>query len=555
MNLKLSSTHWYLCLGILGLVCMCSETARAQMVNSVGKVMPNDAAPLTRQVYRYLIPEPQTLDVNVRMYGSPGGFIFEPLLKVDPVTSEILPGAADRYEHSDDGRVWTFHLRPQGKWSDERPVTAHDFVYSWRRALDPKEANPYAFFYYPIEGAKAYNTRVSPDPTAVKMRAVDDYTFEVTTTESCPYFPYIAAYGGTPPVPRWQIEKYGPRWTENDKCVSNASYMLDRWVTGDRIILKLDPLYNGPNKGFLEEIIWVLKTEGSAIGLLTYENDELDTYNVDAIELGRVESDPNLRSQLVKVPIPRTRYIVVQTEQAPFDDIRVRQALAKAIDRRALINTVLRGVGTPAYSMLPHDYPGYMGEDFRSVQAYDPDGAKTLFKEAGFPGGRGFPVRELWVRESALSIRMVSQAIQEMWRSVLGIDIRIRQQEEKTFMDNMYQHRISLGLVPFTSDYPDPHSMLGSLWRSGPVGSARHPWKNERFDELVDMASRELDPPTRMGFYEEAQQILAEEVGGIFIYNEVTLALRKPHLRGVRISDSGYPILPALTELYIGREE
>jgi oligopeptide transport system substrate-binding protein len=147
---------------------------------------------------------------------------------------------------------------------------------------------------------------------------------------------------------------------------------------------------------------------------------------------------------------------------------------------------------------------------------------------------------------------MVAQAIQEMWRSVLGIDIRIRQQEEKTFMDNMYQHLIPLGLLPFTSDYPDPHSMLGSLWRSGPSGAVRHPWKNDRFDDLVDQAARELNPDTRMALYEEAQQILSEEVGGIFIYNEVTLALRKPRLRGIRTSQSGYPILPALTELYIG---
>ena len=217
----------YILILLSGLLLIPTVTT-AQTINSIGKLMPDDAAPLSQQVYRYLIPEPQTLDVNVRMYGSPGGFIFEPLLKVDPVTSEILPGAADRYEFSEDGRIWTFHLRPGGKWSDGRPVTAHDFVFSWRRALDPKEANPYAFFYYDIQGAKEFNTRVTDDPNMVQIRAVDDLTFEVTTAMSCPYFPYIAAYGGTPPVPRWQIEKYGARWTENDKCVSNASYMLDR---------------------------------------------------------------------------------------------------------------------------------------------------------------------------------------------------------------------------------------------------------------------------------------------------------------------------------------
>ena len=119
-------------------------------------------------------------------------------------------------------------------------------------------------------------------------------------------------------------------------------------------------------------------------------------------------------------------------------------------------------------------------------------------------------------------------------------------------MDNMYQHRVPLGLVPFTSDYPDPHSMLGSLWRSGPPGVARHPWVNARFDELVDQAGRELDPTARLNLYEEAQIILAEDVGGIFIYNEVTLALRKPHVRGIRTSDAGYPVLPALHDLYIG---
>ncbi|MBI4550684.1 MAG: peptide ABC transporter substrate-binding protein [Candidatus Latescibacteria bacterium] len=525
----------------------------AQLVNAIGKRLPSDAAPLSKQVFRYIIPEPQTLDVNVRMYGSPGGFIFEPLLVVDPLTNQILPGVADRYDRSKDGRVWTFHLRKGGKWSDGRPATAHDFVYSWRRALDPKEANPYAFFYYDIKGAKEFNTGLSKDPNTVKIRAADDLTFVVETANPCPYFPYIAAYGGTPPVPRWQIEKYGQRWTETGKCVSNATYKLERWIPGDRIILTLDPMYNGPNKGSLEKIIWVLQPVGAKVGLLAYENNEIDLYNVDSIELARVEKDPVLRAQLVKVPIPRTRYIVVQTTKPPFTDVRVRRGLAHAIDRDAIIKTVLRGAGTPAYMMLPHDYPGYLGDKYKALQGYNPALAKKLFAEAGYPGGKGFPKKELWVRESAASVRAVAEAIQAMWKSVLGIDVTIRNQEEKTFMDNMYQHTIPLGLVPFTSDYPDPHSMLGSLWHSQPPGHGRHPWKNARFDTFVEQAARELDPARRMGMYEEAQKILADDVGGLFIYHDVSLELRKPFLRGIKTSPSGYPILPRLSELYIGR--
>ena len=435
-----------------------------------------------------------------------------------------------------------------GRWSDGRPVTAYDFEYTYRRLLNPETGNPYAFFYYDIKGARKYNTG-EDNGEGLGVRAVDAQTLEIETDTPRAYFPYITAFHGSSPAPKWAIDKHGARWTDPGNCVSNGSYKLTDWIPGARMTLSLDPQYNGPNKGFVEQIQWIFSPTTGTVGILPYENDEVDRVApVDVVDMVRVQGDPALRDQLVQVADGTTWYIFFQTRTSPFDDIRVRRAVAHAIDRESIARVVLRGAGVPAYTMLPPAFPGYLGEKYKALQAFDPADARRLLAEAGYPGGRGFPVMPLWLRAPTPAIR------QGMLKDNLGITVEIIQQDMPSYMSRMYDWDILAGLIRFGPDFPDPHSNLGMVWRSRSQGIARHDWRNIRFDELVDRAAESMDASERYALYDEAQRILSEDVGAAFLYHEIVSELRKPWVKGVPRTKYDTYAFPYLTEIYVGKE-
>jgi len=530
--------------------------APAPVVNSVGKTMPANAAALDRQQFRYLLREPTSLDISVVTYNADGTqFLFERLVMLDE-NNDMVPGAAERWERSKDGKTWTFHLYKDARWSDGRPMTAHDWEYTYKRLLDPTSGNIFAFFYYDIKGAKAVNQGQVKDLDAVGVRAVDDHTLVIETEAPCPYLPYITSFSTSAPVPRWQVEKFGPKWTEPGNCVSNSSYMLDTWDQGRNMSFVLNPYYTGPNKGFLERITGLFYT-GAGPGTLPYENNEVDLHGVGAMDMTRVLNDPVLSQEVDHSPFPATWYLFFKTEQPPFNDVRVRQAIAHAIDRVSLCAVVLRGTMEPAYTMNPPTLPGYVGDKHRALQQYDPALAKQRLAEAGYPNGRGFPKTEMWLRQAAPNIKSTAVAIQGMLKNTLGIDIDVRDQEQKVFTDNMVRRDIPMAMIGYTYDYPDPSDMIGLVWHSQPTGYGRHDWKNEAFDDLVDRAARELDQEKRMQMYDDAERILAEDVGGVFLFHNLSIELRKPWLKGIKRDRWGnYPLTVQNTtfmDLYIGR--
>lgn len=528
----------------------------AQVHNTVGKVMQPDAASLDRQTFRYLLREPTSLDISVVTYNADGTqFLFERLVMLDE-NNDMVPGAAERWERSEDGRTWTFHLRRDALWSDGRPVTAHDWVYTFRRLLDPTSGNVFAFFYYDIKNARAINQGEIKDLTMAGVTAADDHTFVIQTERPCPYLPYITSFPTSAPVPHWQVKKYGSKWTEPGNCVSNSSYMLDTWDHGRQMSYVLNPNYTGPNKGYLERLVGVFFT-GSGPGTIPYENSEIDLHTIDAMDMDRVLRDPVLSEEIDRSPFPATWYLFFKTLQAPFNDVRVRQAIARAIDRKSLASIVLRDTVEPAYTMIPPTLPGYVGEKYRYIQQHDPTEAKRLLAEAGYPGGRGFPKTEMWLRQAAPNIKSAALAIQGMLKSTLGINIEVRDQEQKLFTDNMVNRQIPMAIVGYTYDYPDPSDMLGLVWHSQPKGYGRHDWKNDRFDDLVDRGAIELDPFKREHMYDEAERVLAEDVGGVFLFHNLAVELRKPWIKGIKQDRWGnYPLTVQNTtfmDVYIGK--
>ena len=543
-----------------------SESDRAKARDALAARLPGDAAPMENQVFRYLAGEPKSMDMNTRLYGAGGSeFLFERLCMFG-LDGELLPGAAQRWESSEDGKTWTFYMRPEARWSDGRPVTAHDFEYTFRRFLHPDAGNVYAFLYYDIKGAKAYNQRETMDADAVGVHALDDHTFVIETEQPCAFLPYITAYHTSSPAPSWQIDKYGDRWSEAGNCVSNSAFQLESWIPGQYLTFGLNPYYTGPNPGYLRQIVRVFTGQVGSVsstndlGLLPYENNEIDVIEISPMMLGQINQDPQLSKEVWRYDQFSTIYLFFRTQEAPFNDKRVRQAFAHAIDKNSLVNTILKGMMIPAYTMLPGHFPGNVGDKYNDHQAYDPSRAKTLLAEAGFPGGKGFPVKELWLADASASsaISQAAQAIQEMLKESLNIDIKIRNTEGGAYRTSMYNWDMPMSIIAFNYDFPDPHSMLGIIWRSQPRGYTRHDWKNDRFDYLIDTAAGEMNQKKRMQMYDDAEGILTGDVGAVFLWHVITSQLRKPWIKGFKADKWGnfpnYRNGHAYYDLYIGKE-
>ena len=519
-------------------------------LNTVGKMMPADAAPLDQQIYRWLLIEPTTLDANVAIYQAQSGvFVFEGLAWLNH-DYELVPGAAERWEASEDGTRWTFYLRQDARWSDGRPVTAHDFVYTFIRAVDPASANVYAFFYYPIKGARAFNQGKTKDKSTVGVKAVDDHTLVIETEGPCPYLPQITAFTGSGAVPSWQVEKYKQKWTEPENVVTNSTLTLDKWNHGLSFEFVLNPFYNGPQKAYLERLIGIFIGAETAAGSLPYENNEVDFQRVLAREVPGLRNHPVMGNDLHVYGAFDTYFLIFNSEVAPFNDRRVRQAISHAVDREMLANVVLQKTATPAYSMLPPGYPGDAENTLNDIQRFDPEAGRKLLAEAGYPDGRGFPRKELVLRGT--DMKQSAEAIQQMIKDNLNIDLPIKILEARAYSTALYQWELPISLGSFSQDYPDPNNMLATVWRSQPKPFGRQSWKNDAFDKLVDDAAREMNSEKRMQMYADAQRILVEDVGGVFLFFNKEASLRKPWLKGFKQNKIGEYPFRNLYDIYIG---
>lgn len=517
------------------LICLAMAVhAEPQRVNRIGKPLPPDAAPPEKQILRIVFPggEPRTLDATLDNYGSGRvEFLFDRLTMLDE-DENLIPGVAERWKAAPDGKSWTFYLRPGGRWSDGRPVTAHDFEWTYKTLLEPAIGNVYAFLFYEIKGARDFNLGKTKDARTIGVRAADDLTFIIETEKPCPYLPYLTSYLSAAPIPRWQYEKYGKDWATGARIVTNGSYKVAEWVPQQRMVFELNPQYTGPYKGFLERVVTPFIMPGSG-GVLAYENNEVDLLNgILPGELRQINADPRLKNELVTWPHTQTSYLFFQTQRPPFYDVRVRQAIAGAVDKETLCRVVRNGLGIAAYTMLPPGFPGYSGDRLGSRQAYNPILARKRLTEAGYPGGRGFPRVPLWIGNGDPAGRDLAQAIQGMLLENLGIHVDIQPQEGTFYLKSLYDHTIPMGLGGFQSDYPDPHNLLAMVWRSQPSGHGRSDWLNPGFDRLVDLADFEMDPTERMRLYHQAEEILVTDVGGAFLFHTVIAQLRKPFIKG-----------------------
>jgi oligopeptide transport system substrate-binding protein len=458
--------------------------------------------------------------------------LFEGLVTAAPEDLRPVPGVAERWDISDDGKVYTFHLRENAKWSNGEPILASELVESYQRILSPRMAAEYAYLIYNfVAGAKEYYDGKITDFAQVGFKAPNERTLQVTLKNPTPYLlKIIATHYAWTPVPVKVVKKFGSldqkrtAWTRAGNLVSNGPFLLKEWLPTQRIIAARNPHYWDAKTVKLDEVHFLpvddISTDERNFRTgqvhMTYElpNAKVDTYRAQHPEALRI--DPWLSVYFYRCNVARP----------PLNDKRVRRALALAIDRESLVKNVTRGGQQPAYAV---SYPGTAGYMPQARLTGTLDDAKKLLADAGFPEGRGMPAIELLYNTSE-NHRATAEAIQQMWRQKLGVNIQLLNQEWKVYLDMQHTKNFTLQRGGWAADYVDPHVFLEIFETDS--GNNDTNWGNAEYDRLLQEALAAKTETARYAIYQKMDAILVDELPVIPIYYYTRVRAVSPKVKG-----------------------
>ncbi|WP_214096230.1 peptide ABC transporter substrate-binding protein [Candidatus Methylacidithermus pantelleriae] len=473
-------------------------------------------------------PEPESLDPHL-ITGQPESRLCEALfegLVARDAQGRIVPGVAESWELSPDGRTYTFHLR-SCRWSDGHPLTAAELVASWQRAISPKTASRYADLYDDIENARSYRLGRLKDFSRVGVRAPDARTVIVRLEHPVPYFLDLCAQPVFYPVPIATVERWKDDWTKPRHIVSNGAYTLVSWRINDRVCLRKNPLYWRANEVHISRIDALAVTQATTAFNLFYTSGAdliLDKGLVPTFFLESLSRQPYFHSG----PFFATYFYRFNVTRWPLSDPRVRKALAMSINKNRLVTRITRAGERIAPSLTPPGVPGYTPP---KGLAYNPERARQLLAEAGFPGGKGFPRLSI-LYNAGQQNEQIATEIQAMWREVLGIDVELRNEEWKVYLGSLSSLQYDIARSSWVGDYLDPNTFL-SLFLSG-GGNNNTGWSNRRYDALLQEAAREATQKRRFERLREAEELLLEEapIAPLYFYQAVLL-YHADHLGGI----------------------
>ncbi len=526
------------------------ETAEAApkdaYITIFGERLPDDAMPYDQQVYREpcdITANQTTFDFMVAVYQRfcAGDSSFSLALVDLDKDFNVIPMAAESWEVSEDGLTWTFHIRPGMIWSDDTPVTAHDWVATYRYAADPEHAWDFAWFYSGV--IKNWDEVIAGELPVEELgvQAVDDLTLQITTYSPFPPLPGMMHFAW--PLQAKALKEHGPYYNNDPATsVSMGRFKLVSMEPGKRIVLEANEKYKGPNPPYLKrrEIIYMDPSTYFA----AFQNGEIDAVGYEQLtpaDFDLILSDPVLSANYLRhYGDFRTDYLLFDTFTPPFNDLNVRKAFAHAVDRESIVKNVYGEIkAMPAYSMLMPGFPSSDTEGkLKEYQMYDCDLAQQYLADAGYPNGEGFPKLEMWLRNESPALQAVFQAVAASISDCLNVQIEVSNKDYKVYMDalNAKPTQLQFGAVSYGMDYLDPSNLLG-IW----VSTGRHSWKNDEFDRLIREATPLVgDPEKRDQMFREAERILVDDVGGIFIAHRWQGTLYQPYVQGegLRTPDS-----------------
>ena len=449
--------------------------------------------------------EPQSLDpaiVTGQLEGRICLALFEGLTTRD-AKGNVIPGMAQSWKLSPDGLVYTFHLRPGIKWSNGDPVTALDFLNSWERALNPVTGSEYSYQLYYLVNGEAYGTGKLTDFSQVGVKAPDDHTLVVTLSHPTAYFLELTSFQTLCPVHIPTIKKYGNQWTKPGNMVSNGPYMLKEWRLDDFILVEANPYYWRP---VAVHRIKVLPTDDPTTCFnLFYSHKSdlvLDTRSIPPPLVKDIRDKPYFHAN----PYGATSFVRFNVGRKPFDDVRVRKALAMAIDKVDIVTKITRAGEIPADTLVP---PGSIGYIPPKGLPYNLTEARRLLAEAGYPNGQGFPsVKMLYAKRGASE--QVAAEVQALWRRDLGISsIELRGQEWKVYLNTQELIDFDLDVSAWIGDYNDPQTFIDMFVTGG--GNNDTNWGNPQYDQMLQTSENTPDPVQRMQILHNMEKILVED--------------------------------------------
>lgn len=490
--------------------------------------------------------EPQTIDpaLNSAVDGAiMTGHMFEGLYRwadsgelVDGVQdcnlAELVPGQSDGEPEkvvNEDGTVtYTFKIRSDAKWSDGKPVTAGDFVYSWRRLATPATAADYCYMIDMVKGYAEVNGEEA-DPTTLAVEAPDDSTFVVTLTYDCPYFLEVCAFPATFPVREDVVSADPDGWTHNvETYLSNGAYTLTQWDHNSQIIMAKNEYYYDVDKLGPDTLTFKLMDDNNAMltGFNSGELDFIEDMPVDEIPALLTSGDLRI------VPYIGTYYVCYNVEKAPFDDWRVRKAFTLAIDAQYIVENVTQTGQLPASGFVPSGVAGE-GPDFRAeggdywTPATDDDQyaknvaeAQQLLADAGYPNGEGFPT-VTYLYNTSDNHKKIGEALQQAWQTALGVEVKLENQEWAAFLETRKNGEYQIARNGWIADYNDPISFL-DMWLTG-GGNNDAQYSNPDYDAAINEAKSSADPAVRMAAMHRAEDIIMGQdwaLGPIYFYTQ-----------------------------------
>ena len=462
--------------------------------------------------------------------------LFEGLVSVSP-TGEIEPRLAEKWENKDN-TVWTFHLRPGVTWSDGTAITAQDIVWSWQRLVSPLTASPYASYpgnMHIVNGAEIAQGKKAPETLGVK--ALDDATLVVTLTQPNAAFLAMLAHPSLVPLDKVLISRYGDKWTKPEHMVTSGPYKLSQWVVNERIVAERNPRYWDNAHTVINKVTY-LPISSETADVNRYKAGEIDiVYTVPINQFAQLKK--TMGDQLDVSPQLATYYYEFNTTRPPFNDPRVRRALNMALDKDIIAEKVLGQGQRPAWLISQPDIGG--------VELHNPEyaswprdkriaEAKKLLSEAGY--NESHPLVFNLLYNTSESHQRIAIAASSMWKKNLGVEAKLQNQEWKTMLDTMHTHNFDAVRYAWIADYDDAATFLNNF-RTGDSENTSQ-YSNPAYDEALRNAAKASDTTARGKFYQQAEDLLGQDVPAIPVYHYVRTHLVKPWVGGFTPDKLGY---------------